>query len=360
MKHPRLHLLLLALLLVGFLLVLYIPRDKASDADIQTLLCGPLLPGAEDVTCGQWILISLSRTNAFFYVEGRTGSDADVAHCLRSSTEIGYLTIEDYWIVATGTPTETRLFDFLRTDAFSQDALSNKTRGGDVSLLWINHLTDNSFPSTNAYGRAKGLDEAETRAFRDRLRSFFNAEAARSDVVFREERTTFCLKFEVSVSEKPPGSFKHAVGWVCDQLDIPALEPVSHWAERGQKILDESLDWLSLSVQIVDGIPAPGVRITYGKDLPCSFLISDGTPLAEAIRKLCEKHRLQTLGRIHIPGQPMSDANAGIFIEDGENAYDVLLDYPTPRFRDFLNDILRLLANPPAPTFSRNSAETEF
>ena len=345
MKRPRLLLLLLALLLVGYLVALYIPRDE--EADIPTLRSGPLLPGAVDVTCNQWIFSPSTRTNAFFWVEGQTGSDADVAHRLRSSTEIGRRKIEDYWIVATGTPTETRLFDFLRTDAFSQDALSKKTHGGNVSFAWINNLTNNAFPSADAHGGAKGLDEAETLAFRDRLQSFFNTEAARSDVVFREERTTFCLNFDVYSSQEPPGRFKHAVGWVCDQLDLPVLKPISDWAKRGQKILDGSLDWLSLSVQIVDGIPAPGVRITYSKDLPSNFLISDGTPLAEAIRKLCEKHRPRTLGKTVTFGQFPPKHNARLLVLDGEDNYGVYLDYPTPRFRAFLADLLRLLANPP-------------
>ncbi len=350
MKRPRLLLLLLALLLVGFLAALYIPSGKVSDADIVELRHGPLLPGAVDATCGQWIFGSSTRTNTFFRVEGWTGFDADVAHYLGSSPAIVLGKTEDNWIVATGTPTEKRLFDFLRTDAFSQEALSKKTHGGDVSFAWLNNLTNNAFPSAEAHGGARGLDEAETLVFRDSLRSFFNAEAARSDVVFREERITFCVTFKVYSSQKPPGGFKRAVGWVCDQLDIPALRSVSDWAERGQKILDGSLDWLFLLVQIVDGVPAPGVRMQYSKDLPCNYLISDGTPLAEAIRKLCEEHRPQTLGRVRIPGQPMPDCNAEVFVDDGETSYEVLLDYPTPRFRAFLADLLRLLANPPPPS----------
>lgn len=353
MKRPRRRLLLLGLLLVGFLVALYIPRNRASDADIAKLLGGPLLPEAVEVVSGPWHFWSLAKTNtAFrihFQVDSHGGLDSDVVHCLGSSSELPPCEVEDAWIVGSGTPTETRLFDFLRTDAFSQDALSKTTHGGNVFFAWINNLPNNSFPSADTSGSAKGLDEAETLAFRERLHAFFDTEASRPDVAFREERETFRLVFSVFSSEEPPGPFKRAVGWLCDRLDISELKPVSDWASHGRDALGAPQDGLYLSVRIADGVPKQGFRHAYKKDLrPWDFQISSQTSLADAIRNLCEKHSPQTMGHIQTFGQTLTYSYGAILhVKDGETNYEVLLDYPTPRFRAFLADLLRLLANPP-------------
>ena len=87
--------------------------------------------------------------------------------------------------------------------------------------------------------------------------------------------------------------------------------------------------------------------------VPIGFEVSDETPLAAAIRDLCETRKPWTLGESVpslAPGEAFHLGKPVLIGQDGTNKWTVVLDRTSPRFRSFMLDLLRLLADPPRGT----------
>ena len=354
---------LCALLLAGGF-AWHVRRAEARRSELARLVSGPLLPGAADAEY-TWHLYSgtfVPRTRSFFQVSAlpRRELGADLVRRLSPLFEDGDDHGVFWFVVAAGSPVEKRLFDFLRADPFVESARTapRPFRGGDyVSWLELEAV----FP-TNANGRVAGPSETETLAFRDRLAGFLEAESARPDVVFREERQTFFLSC-VCVPRHKPGWFRRAVGWVCGKLDAAPLAPLSQWAERGPGGTDDPLFRISwTTIEIWDGVPAPGFRA--GKNasgFPRTFVVPDGTPLAAAIRDLCAKRRPWTFGTPFSRTNPLPadrEFSATLTGWNGEGEWAVSSEAPTPRFRAFVTELLRLLADTRSPDADESHAES--
>ena len=352
---------LCALLLAGGF-AWHVRRAEARRSELVRLVSGPLLPGAADVEyTWHWFWGTVSpRPRWFFNIRAlpRRELGADLVRRRISRFEDGD-DQDDGWIVAAGSPAEKRLFDFLRADPFVENVRTcpRPFRGGNY-VSW--HELDTLFP-TNASDCVAEPSDTETFAFRDRLTGFFEAESARPDVAFREERQTFFLSC-VCVPRHKPGWFRRAVGRVCGKLDAAPLAPLSEWAERGPGGTDDPLFRISwTTIEIWDGVPAPGFRV--GKNasgFPRTFVVPDGTPLAAAIRDLCAKRRPWTFGTPFSRTNPLPtdrEFSATLTGWNGEEEWAVSSEAPTPRFRAFVTDLLRLLADPPPAT--RNPAADE-
>ena len=354
---------LCALLLAGGF-AWHVRRAEARRSELARLVSGPLLPGAADAEY-TWHLYSgtfVPRTRSFFQVSAlpRRELGADLVRRLSPLFEDGDDHGVFWFVAAAGSPVEKRLFDFLRADPFVESARTapRPFRGGDyVSWLELEAV----FP-TNANGRVAGPSETETLAFRDRLAGFFEAESVRPDVVFREERQTFFLSC-VCVPRHKPGWFRRAVGWVCGKLDAAPLAPLSQWAERGPGGTDDPLFRISwTTIEIWDGVPAPG--FCAGKNasgFPRTFVVPDGTPLAAAIRDLCAKRRPWTFGTPFSrtnPLPPDREFSATLTGWNGEGEWAVSSEAPTPRFRAFVTELLRLLSDTRSPDADESHAES--
>ena len=353
---------LCALLLAGGF-AWHVRRAEARRSELVRLVSGPLLPGTADVEyTWHWFWGTVSpRPRWFFNIRAlsRRELGADLVRRRISRFEDGD-DQDDGWIVAAGSPAEKRLFDFLRADPFVENVRTcpRPFRGGNY-VSW--HELDTLFPTNTSDWVAEPSD-TETFAFRDRLTGFFEAESVRPDVAFREERQTFFLSC-VCVPRHKPGWFRRAVGWVCGKLDAAPLAPLSEWAERGPGGTDDPLFRISwTTIEIWDGVPAPGFRV--GKNasgFPRTFVVPDGTPLAAAIRNLCAKRRPWTFGTPFSRANPLPpdrEFSATLTGWNGEEEWAVSSESPTPRFRAFVTDLLRLLADPPSATPSPAAEET--
>ena len=361
MKRPARLVLLFALLAAGgFALRAHLAA--ARDRELAELLDGPLLPGAADV-------------REIWRLSGRVGTPSVGRRHLisvlgASFPELGADLVRrrglldpdggddncphDEWWIGAGTRTEGRFLGFLRADPFVEGLAEREKPGGIVS--WWN-LKDGGLPPESGFAEFSGTartDQTELQDFRDRLDAFLEGEAAREDVVFREERTEWSLAFIHAAGIVEPPHVKRAVGRICDWLGLEMLEPVSDWAAGGWDMRsDDPLSRLQfVSFLLVDGAPAPGLRrfaaVRADATLPTSFDVADGTPLAAAIRKLFETDDPRTIGDAVPPGFVPPPYCTALHGRDGTNRWMSALERPTPKVRAFLSELVRLLAAPPA------------
>ena len=210
------------------------------------------------------------------------------------------------------------------------------------------------------------MDERSRRELRERVGAFFEREAARDGVVLREEAVIpFSLLFVMGPRQlEEPGIVRRAVAWTCDQLSLSFLDSVSEWANRDVFAIDPLQRLCARTVYFIRGAPQTGVRDMPDKNwsepvvffpppetvVPIGFEVSDETPLAAAIRDLCETRKPWTLGESvppRAPGEAVPLERPMLIGQDGTNKWTVVPDRTSPRFRSFMLDLLRLLADPP-------------
>lgn len=382
MKHSRtlLVLVLLALLGVGGA-ALCAGRNVAREHELERLLSGPLLPGSEAVRY-QWMFGIHSEQDQLFdcIVQGESvlesgskpGADAIRRIYVGSGWENGTNSIR--WTIRTGTPTEQRFFDFLRDACETGILVLNETNGvrSSRNRAFVQDFPSGALPEKTRIGYATyspEMDERSRRELRERIGAFFEREAARDGVVLREESAMpFSLFFVMGPGQlEEPGIVRRAVSWTCDRLSLSFLDSVSEWANRDVFAIDPLQRLCGRAVYFIRGAPQTGVRNMPDKNwsepvvffpppetvVPIGFEVSDETPLASAIRDLCEARKPWTFGEsvpTLTPPQAFLMRKPVLIGQDGTNKWCVVLDRPTPRFRSFMLDLLRLLADPPQDT----------
>lgn len=363
-------------LLVGGVAVLRARRAAACDRELARLISGPLLPGSEAVR-NQWMFGIHSEEDLPIdcVVQGESvlepGSEpgADVIRRIYIGSDRENGTNPIYWTIRSGTPTEQRFFDFLR-DACETGILVLNEKNGVRSSR--NRAFVQDFPSGALPEKTRGkyatyspeMDERSRRELRERVGAFFEREAARDGVVLREEAAMpFSLFFAIGQFEEP-GIVRRAVAWTCDRLSLSFLESVREWANGADVLVDPLQRLNGRTVLFFHGAPQTGVRYMPDKNwsepivfidppetvVPIVFGISDETPLAAAIRNLCETRKPWTLGESVpslTPGEAFHLGRPVLIGQDGTNKWTVVLDRTSPRFRSFMLDLLRLLADPP-------------
>ena len=370
-------LLALLALLVGGVAVLRARRAAACDRELARLISGPLLPGSEAVR-SQWMFGINGEQDLVldFVVYGDSvlepGSEpgADVIRLVGPDTENG--TDSSHWTIRTGTPTEQRFFDFLRAACETGILVLNETNGvrSSRNRAFVQGFPPDALPEKTRIGYATyspEMDERSRRELRERVGAFFEREAARDGVVLREEAAMpFSLFFAIGQFEEP-GIVRRAVAWTCDRLSLSFLESVREWANGADVLVDPLQRLNGRTVLFFHGAPQTGVRYMPDKNwsepivfidppetvVPIVFGISDETPLAAAIRNLCETRKPWTLGESVpslTPGEAFHLGKPVLIGQDGTNKWTVVLDRTSPRFRSFMLDLLRLLADPPRGT----------
>ena len=204
------------------------------------------------------------------------------------------------------------------------------------------------------------MDDASRRDLCERISSFFEAEAARDDVVFREEEhnrlvISFGLRSQDRIEN--PGRFRRTVAKACDALSLSLLRPVSEWANRSRFVPDPLRSVDCPQFHLVRGAPDAGRRRLDGmtlsypqRDRPWEFVIADGTPLADAIRSLCDKRKPWTFRDTVPPASDNIRASLSVWGSTQGQERSVYFDRMTPQLSDFMIDLLRLLADPPPDT----------
>ena len=370
--------LALLALLVGGVAALRARRAAACDRELERLISGPLLPGSEAVRY-QWMFGIHSEQDQLFdcVVQGESvlesgsepGADAIRRIYIGSGWENGTNSIR--WTIRTGTPTEQRFFDFLRDACETGILVLNETNGGSSSRnrAFVQDFPPDALPEKTRFGSATyspEMDERSRRELRERVGAFFEREASRDGVILREESAMpFSLFFVMGPRQlEEPGIFRRAVSWTCDRLSLSFLNSVSEWANRDVFAIDPLQRLCGRAVYFIRGAPQTGVRNMPDKNwsepvvffpppetvVPIGFEVSDETPLAAAIRNLCETRKPWTLGESVpslAPGEAFHLGKPVLIGQDGTNKWTVVLDRTSPRFRSFMLDLLRLLADPP-------------
>ena len=371
-------LLALLALLVGGVAVLRARRAAACDRELARLISGPLLPESEAVRY-QWLfgIHSEQAQLVDFIVQGESvlepesepGADAIRRIYVGSGWENGTNSIR--WTIRTGTPTEQRFFDFLRDVCETGILVLNEKEGvcSSQNRAFVQDIPPSELPDKTSVGYAifsPEMDERSRRALRERVDAFFERETARDDVVLREEAVIpFSLLFVMGPDQlEEPGIVRRAVSWTCDRLSLSFLDSVSEWANRDVFAIDPLQRLCGRTVYFIREAPQAGVRDMPDKNwsepvvffpppetvVPIGFEVSDETPLAAAIRDLCETCKPWTLGESVpslAPGEAFHLGKPVLIGQDGTNKWTVVLDRTSPRFRSFMLDLLRLLADPP-------------
>ena len=368
--------LALLALLVGGVAVLRARRAAACDRELERLISGPLLPESEAVRY-QWMFGIHSEQDQLFdcVVQGESvlepGSEPEADAIRRiyvgSGWENGTNSIR--WTIRTGTPTEQRFFDFLRDACDTGILVLNETNGvrSSRNRAFVQDFPSDALPGKTRFGYATyspEMDERSRRELRERIGAFFEREAARDGVVLREEAAIPFLLFFAMGQFEELGIVRRAVAWTCDRLSLSFLESVWKWANGADVLVDPLQRLNGRAVNFIRGAPQTGVRYMPDKNwseptlfidpsapvVPIVFGISDETPLAAAIRDLCETRKPWTLGESvpsRAPGEAVPLGRPMLIGQDGTNKWTVVFDRMSPRFRTFMLDLLRLLADPP-------------
>ena len=366
----RVPLLLFLAILVAGGVALRVRRAAARDRELAELLAGPFLPGAA-VMGNSWYFAIAAwpggdckgptvSGETVLHPGAETPTDIVVTRAASAEPDGAFAVAQ--WTVRAGSSTESRFIDFLRTirdEGLLVPAEPGKTElDAGVRALWQGIFSD-GFPEDVDWMHYSTLDEEGVRRIHERVSRFFETEAARGDVVVREERgASLCFSFHDPFRTEPPGLFRRAIGRVCGAIGRPELYSVSEWAERKRSVPDPLLPLAGRDFAIVPGAPREGRLYRFSvdsseKEPPRSFTVADGTPLADAFRSLCAKYEPWTLGT-PVPPLPPSE----LYLADkpmlqgktGTNEWAVAIDRSTPRLRAFLTDLLRLFADPPPDT----------
>ena len=353
MKRPLLLLLLLAILVAGGI-ALHARRAAARDRDreLAELLAGPLLPGVPDTGEPLWNVTLFGEDVEPLFIQGWAHATLGADLLLQATTHADSFLGRTCWFVGVGTPTESRLFETLRIDPDARAAWEEpERRASDGVFLYAGGTATNLLPD-NVRERGIVPLKSDGVGLRERLLSALEAESARADVSFAQERLTVGVTIELTNCpyDEEPGRFRRAVGWCCERLDFLPLESLADWASEERTIpadpdFPRTTQILSLDIQ--EGQAAPcrmrqsAIENLRGLDLS----VDASAPLAVSLRALLAKHRPETLGRPNDP-ETVLQRSAAVTVVFPDRFETRVVPLADARFRAFLLDLLRLLATP--------------
>ena len=359
MKRRLLKLLLALALLVaaGWLVHGYAERRaEARDRELAERLAGPLLPGVPDTGEPLWNVSLTGKNLASLFIRG-VARETLGADLIRQTAPPwpDPLPSSSVWLVGAGTPTESRFFERLRTDPEIRDAWENPGRHASYeAFIYVDGTATNLLPNQGEPRIARLMSDGA--GVRERLLSALDAESAREDVSFAEERLTAGVTIFLSnwTDSEKPGRFRRAVEWCCKQLDFLPLDSLADWAaEERTSPADPTFPLASqiLSLVVLEGQAAP-CRMHQGENgtllRQLDFAVDASEPLAASLRALVAKHRPETLGRQRQqdPKEPVSRQFAAVTVVFPDRVEARVVPLADARFRAFLLDLLRLLATP--------------
>ena len=355
-RLPKRLLLIIVLVAAGWLVNEYAARRaEARDRELAERLAGPLLPGVPDTGEPLWTVSLTGKNLASLFIRGVARET--LGEDLVRQTAPPWpdpLPSSSVWLVGAGTPTESRFFERLRTDPEIRDAWENPGHASYEAFIYVDGTATNLLPNQGEPRVDRLMSDGAD--LRERLLSALDAESAREDVSFAEERLTAGVTIFLSnwtYSEKP-GRFRRAVGWCCKQLDFLPLDSLADWAaEERTSPADPTFPLTSqiLSLVVREGQAAP-CRMHQGENgtllRQLDFAVDASAPLAASLQALVAKHRPETLGRQRQQDskEPLvRNAMVSVVFPDRIEARTVPL--ADTRLRAFLLDLLRLLAEPP-------------
>ena len=352
MKRPLLLLLLLAILVAGGI-ALHARRAAARDRDreLAERLAGPLLPGVPDAGEPLWNVTLTGKNLALLFIRG-VARETLGADLIRQTAPPwpDPLPSSSVWLVGAGTPTASRFFESLLDDPDARAAWESAPVSGRAFLV-VNGTATNLLPD-NVRERGFVPLKSDGAGLRERLLSVLEAESARADVSFAEERLTAGVTIVLTNHpyDEEPGRFRRAVGWCCERLDFLPLDSLTDWASEERTTPPDPTFPLKthvLSLDIREGRAAP-CRMHQSGDKTMRQLelsVDASAPLAAAFRALLAKHRPETFGRRYNPEK--SDANrATVTVLFPDRVEARIVPLADARLRAFLLDLLRLLATP--------------
>ena len=337
-------------------------RDRDRDRELAELLAGPLLPGVPDAGNPLWNVMLWGKGLEKLFIRGtaRATLGADLVRQTMPTEEP--FQVLSTWLVGVGTPTESRLFETLCADPDAREAWESANVSGRA-FLGVFGTATNLLPD-NVRERDITDLKADGAGLRERLLSALEAESARADVSFAEERLTAGVGIVLDnwPRDEKPGRFRRAVGWCCERLDFLPLESLADWASEERTIPPDPtfpLKTQVLSLDIREGRVAP-CRMHQSGDKTMRQLdlsVDASAPLAVSLRALLAKHRPETLGRPNDP-ETVLQRSAAVTVVFPDRVETRVVSLADARFRAFLLDLLRLLATP-SPGADEPHAEFE-
>ena len=323
-------------------------RDRDRDRELAELLAGPLLPGVPDAGKPLWNVMLWGKGLEKLFIRGtaRATLGADLVRQTMPTEEP--FQVLSTWLVGVGTPTESRLFETLCADPDAREAWESANVSGRA-FLGVFGTATNLLPD-NVRERDITDLKADGAGLRERLLSALEAESARADVSFAEERATagvYVVLYNGSYDAQP-GRFRRAVGWCCERLDFLPLDSLADWASEERTIPADptfplKTQILSLHIQEGQAVPCRMHQSENEKNLrQLNLSVEASTPLATSLRALMAKHRPESLG-CSTDALPQTARVTVLFPDRVEARIVPLAD---ARLRAFLLDLLRLLATP--------------
>lgn len=325
-------------------------RDRDRDRELAELLAGPLLPGVPDAGKPLWNVMLLGKGLEKLFIVGTARATLGADLVRQTAPPEEPFQVLSTWYVGVGTPTESRLFETLCADPDAREAWESANVSGRA-FLGVFGTATNLLPD-NVRERGIVPLKADGAGLRERLFSALEAESARADVSFAEERLTVGVTIELTNCpyDEEPGRFRRAVGWCCERLDFLPLESLADWASEERTIpadpdFPRTTQILSLNIQ--EGQAAPcrmrqsAIENLRGLDLS----VDASAPLAVSLRALLAKHRPETLGRPNDP-ETVLQRSAAVTVVFPDRVETRVVSLADARFRAFLLDLLRLLATP--------------
>jgi hypothetical protein len=353
-RLPKLLLVLVLLAAGGFALhALHAHRAETRDRELAQLLAGPLLPGVPDTGKPLWnvTLFGAGEDLKPLQIQGfaRDTLGADLVR--QTPPPDDSFRVLTSWLVGVGTPTESRLFESLRADP---DARAAWESVAGRAFLVVEGTAANLLPD-NVRERSIFPLKSDGTGLRERLVSALDAESARADVSFAEERLTAGVIIVLSNGplDEEPGRFRRAVGWCCDRLAFLPLDSLAEWAAEERTQPSDPVfpvECQILSLLIEEGQASPSrMNQSVSETLRQLALTMDASaPLAASLRALLAKHRPEALGLRHAPKEaPMVQQSAVVTVVFPDRFEKRTVPLADTRLRAFLLDLLRLLAAPP-------------
>ncbi|MBQ3810895.1 MAG: hypothetical protein II839_08785 [Kiritimatiellae bacterium] len=354
-RLPKLLLTLALLVAAGWLVNEYAERRaEARDRELAERLVGPLLPGVPDTGGPLWNVSLVYGAPEPCNIQGiaRATLGADLVRLTAPPPSDGSFRTSSIWLVGVGTPTESRLFESLLADPDARAACESPGISGRAFLV-VDGMATNFLPD-NVRERGIVPLKADGAGLRERLVSALDAESARADVSFAEERLTAGVIIVLSngTLDEKPGRFRRAVGWCCKRLDFLPLDSLADWAaEERTRPSDPAFPLKSqiLSLNVQEGQAAPcRMHQSGNKHLGQLVLFVDASvPLAASLRALLAKHRPENLGCPYDPKESVSQQSAVVTVVFPDRFEKRTVPLADTRLRAFLLDLLRLLAAPP-------------
>ena len=353
----------LAATLLGVGIALHAHRAAARDRELAERLAGPLLPGVPDTGEPLWNVTLFGEDVEPLFIQGWAHATLGADLVLQTTTHADSFLGRTCWFVGAGTPTASRFFESLLDDPDARAAWESAPVSGRAFLV-VNGTATNRLPD-NVRERGFVPLKSDGTGLRERLFSTLDAESARADVSFAEERLTAGVGIVLDnwPRDEKPGRFRRAVGWCCERLSFLPLDSFADWASEERTIPPDPtfpLKTQVLSLDIREGRAAPCRMHQSGDKTMRQFGLSvdASEPLAAPLRALLAKHRPENLGCPHNPKEPVSHQSAEVTVLLPDRFEARAVPLADARFRAFLLDLLRLLATP-SPGADEPHAEFE-